>query len=141
MQSYSLLLLAIRSDLAPQVAVPPGDAHVRHLDVSSFLGPASMVERWVGSTTRRRGAIGGEFLQQGFAYKQSGGREEGSRAARVGGEGVRDGGRGRTSPLYIEGGAASPCPSSKPISSLNNLNSPLSRNPISSLNQFKLSLI
>ena len=36
-----------------------------------------MVERWVGSTTRRRGAIGGEFLQQGFAYTQSGGRERG----------------------------------------------------------------
>src|SRR5215216_913355 len=36
------------------------------------------------------------------------------------------GGRGRTSPLYIEGeGAASPSPSSKPISSLNDLNSPL----------------
>ena len=76
---------------------------MQHLDVSSFLGPASMVERWVGSTTRRRGAIGGEFLQQGFAYKQSGGREEGSRAARVGGEGV--GGWCAPSPLYIEGWA------------------------------------
>src|SRR3954467_2009642 len=81
-----------------------------------------MVERWIGSTTRRRGVYGGEFLLQGFAYQQSGGREEGSKAARAwrkvcGGE-----------------GAASPCPSSKPISSLNNLNSPLSRNPISSLN-------
>ena len=64
---------------------------MQHLDVSSFLGPASMVERWIGSTTRRRGVYGGEFLQQGFAYKQSGGREEGSRAARVGGEGVGGG--------------------------------------------------
>ena len=92
---------------------------MQHLDVSSFLGPTSMVERWVGSTTRRRGAIGGEFLQQGFAYKQSGGREEGSRAARVGGEGV--GGWCAPTPLYIEGGR-SPSPSSKPISSLNDLN-------------------
>ena len=56
---------------------------MQHLDVSSFLGPASMVERWIGSTTRRCGVYGGEFLQQGFAYKQSGGREEGSRATRV----------------------------------------------------------
>src|SRR5215216_1353789 len=108
--------------------MPPGDAHVQHLDVSSFLGPASMVERWIGSTTRRRGVYGGEFLQQGFACKQSGGREEGSRATRVWRE-MCVGGRGRTSPLYIEGeGAASPSPSSKPISSLNDLNSPLSRN-------------
>ena len=76
---------------------------MQHLDVSSFLGPASMVERWIGSTTRRRGVYGGEFLQQGFAYKQSGGREEGSRAARVGGEGV--GGWCAPTPLYIEGGA------------------------------------
>ena len=66
-----------------------------------------MVERWIGSTTRRRGVYGGEFLQQGFAYKQSGGREEGSRAARVGGEGV--GGWCAPSPLYIEGWAQ-PCP-------------------------------
>src|SRR4051812_19200883 len=92
-----------------------------------------MVERWIGSTTRRRGVYGGEFLQQGFAYKQSGGREEGSKAARAWRK-VCVGGGGRITPLYIEGGAASPCPSSKPISSLNNLNSPLSRNPISSLN-------
>ena len=49
-------------------------------------------------------------------------REEGSRAARVVEE-VCVGGRGRTSPLYIEGvAAASPSPSSKPISSLNDLN-------------------
>src|SRR3954468_16921159 len=120
--------------------MPPRDAHVQHLDVSSFLGPASMVERWIGSTTRRRGVYGGEFLQQGFAYKQSGGREEGSRAARVGGK-VCGWGEGAHQPSIYRGGAASPCPSSKPISSLNNLNSPLSRNPISSLNQFKLSLI
>src|SRR3954463_7844198 len=91
-----------------------------------------MVERQIGSTARRRGVYGGEFLLQGFAYKQSGGREEGSKAARAWRKVC--GGRGRTTPLYIEGGAASPCPSSKPISSLNNLNSPLSRNPISSLN-------
>src|SRR3954465_3745780 len=84
--------------------MPPRDAHVRHLDVPSFLGPASMVERRIGSTTRRRGVYGGEFLLQGFAYTQSGGREEGSRAARVGGEGVR--GWCAPSPLYIEGGAA-----------------------------------
>src|SRR3954464_2828142 len=57
--------------------MPPRDAHMRNLDVSSFLGPASGVERWIGSTTRRRGVYGGEFLQQGFAYKQSGGREAG----------------------------------------------------------------
>src|SRR3954462_8249987 len=37
-------------------------------------------------------------------------------------------------PPSIYRGGGSPCPSSKPISSLNNLNSPLSRNPISSLN-------
>src|SRR4051812_23829956 len=55
--------------------MPPRDAHVRNLDVSSFLGPASMVERRIGSTKRQRGASGGEFLQQGFAYTQSGGRE------------------------------------------------------------------
>src|SRR3954465_4519530 len=112
--------------------MPPRDAHVRHLDVPSFLGPASMVERRIGSTTRRRGVYGGEFMLQGFAYKQSGGREEGSKAARAwrkvcGGEGAHH-------PSIYRGGAASPCPSSKPISSLNNLNSPLSRNPISSLN-------
>jgi hypothetical protein len=34
-----------RSDPTPQVAAPPRDAHVRCSDVSSFLGPASMVER------------------------------------------------------------------------------------------------
>src|SRR3954467_10722090 len=71
-----------------------------------------MVERLVGSTIQRRGVIGGEFLQQGFAYKQSGGREEGSRAARVGGEGVR--GWCPPTPLYIEGGGRSPSPSPKP---------------------------
>src|SRR3954465_6398567 len=43
-------------------------------------------------------------------------------------------GEGAHHPSIYRGGAASPCPSSKPISSLNNLNSPLSRNPISSLN-------
>src|SRR3954466_2999533 len=90
--------------------MPPGDAHVWHLDVSSFLGLASMVERRIGSTTRRRGVYGGEFLQQGFAYKQSGGREEGSRAARVGGEG--GGGLSAPSPIYRGVGAAlSPPPS------------------------------
>ena len=47
-------------------------------------------------------------------------------------------GEGAHHPSIYRGGAASPCPSSKPISSLNNLNSPLSRNPISSLNEFKL---
>src|SRR4051812_34398732 len=92
--------------------MPPGDAHVRHLDVSSFLGPASGVERWIGSTTRRCSVCGGEFLQQGFAYTQSGGgREEGGRAARVWRRCV---GMGRPGPIYIEGGPASPCPSSKP---------------------------
>src|SRR3954470_18714214 len=69
------------------MAMPPRDAHVRHLDVSSFLGPASMAERRIGSTTRRRGASGGEFLQQGFAYTQSGGRERGGAAGRLGLEG------------------------------------------------------
>src|SRR4051812_8954043 len=64
--------------------MPLRDAHVRHLDVSSFLGPASGVERWIGSTTRRRGAIGGEFLRQGFAYAQLGGRERGGAAGRLG---------------------------------------------------------
>src|SRR3954463_11371473 len=93
--------------------MPPGDAHVQHLDVSSFLGPESMVERWIGSTTRRRGASGGEFLQQGFAYTQSGGRERGGAAGRLGLE-EEVCGRGLPSPLYIEGWAASPCPSSKP---------------------------
>src|SRR3954468_12097460 len=91
--------------------MPPRDAHVQHLDVSSFLDPASMVERWIGSTTRQRGASGGEFLQQGFAYTQSGGREEGSRATRLE---ERCGGWCAPSPLYIEGWAAAPCPSSKP---------------------------
>src|SRR3954466_11711649 len=92
--------------------MPPRDAHVRHHDVSSFLGPASGVERWIGSTTRRRGASGGEFLQQGFAYSQSGGRER--RAAGLLGLEEEVCGRGHPSPLYIEGWAASPCPSSKP---------------------------
>src|SRR4051812_12368399 len=94
-----------------------------------------MVERWIGSTTRRRGVYGGEFLLQGFAYKQSGGREEGSKAARAWRKVCVGGGEGAHHPsIYRGGGGASPCPSSKPISSLNNLNSPLSRNPISSLN-------
>src|SRR3954463_6847142 len=44
------------------------------------------------------------------------------------------GGKGAHHPSIYRGAEASPCPSSKPISSLNNLNSPLSRNPISSLN-------
>src|SRR3954471_13852463 len=101
--------------------MPPGDAHVRHLDVSSFLGPATMVERRIVSTTRRRGVYGGEFLLQGFAYKQSGGREEGSKAARAWRK-VCVGGEGAHHPSIYRGGAASPCPSSKPISSLNNLN-------------------
>src|SRR3954463_13363971 len=78
--------------------MPPRDAHVRHLDVSSFLGPASMVEIRIGSTTRRRGASGGEFLQQGFAYTQSGGRERGGAEGRLGLEG-----RCAPNPLYIEG--------------------------------------
>src|SRR3954465_10480627 len=95
-----------------------------------------MGERWVGSTTRRRGAIDGEFLQQGFAYKQSGGREEGSRAARVGGEGVR--GWCAPTPLYIEGGAAlapPPSPNRRPqrIRS-GGKETPPSRRSISSLN-------
>ena len=95
-----------------------------------------MVERWIGSTTRRRGVYGGEFLQQGFAYKQSGGREEGSRAARVGGEGVR--GWCAPTPLYIEGGAAlapPPSPNRRPqrIRSGGQGNPP-SRRSISSLN-------
>src|SRR4051812_18503476 len=64
--------------------MPPRDAHVWHLNVSSFLGPASGVERWIGSTTRRRGASGGEFLQQGFAYAQFGGRERGGAAGQLG---------------------------------------------------------
>src|SRR3954471_12873791 len=93
--------------------MPPRYAHVQHLDVSSFLGPASGVERWIGSTTRRRGASGGEFLQQGFAYTQSGGRERGGAAGRLGLEG-RCGGVVLPSPLYIEGWEAAPCPSSKP---------------------------
>src|SRR3954468_17772039 len=67
--------------------MPPRDAHVRNLDVSSFLGLASMVERRIGSTTRRCGANGGEFLQQGFAYTQSGGRERGGAVGRLGLEG------------------------------------------------------
>src|SRR3954469_13779667 len=91
-----------------------------------------MVERRIGSTTRRRGVYGGEFLLQGFAYKQPGGREEGSKAARAWRKVCV--GEGAHHPSIYRGGAARPCPSSKPISSLNNLNSPLSRNPISSLN-------
>src|SRR3954469_12524818 len=84
--------------------------HTCSTSTSSFLKPASMVERRIGSTTRRRGVYGGEFLQQGFAYKQSGGREEGSRAARVGGEGV--GGLVRPhSSLYRGGAALAPPPS------------------------------
>src|SRR3954465_1481153 len=43
---------------------------------------------------------------------REGEREEGSRAARV--EGEVWGGVVRPSPLYIEGCAAAPCPSSKP---------------------------
>src|SRR4051812_26957678 len=93
--------------------MPPRDAHVQNLDVSSFLGPASMVERRIGSTMRRRGASGGEFLQQGFAYTQTGGREreEGSRAARLEGKVcVWGGGVVRPSPLYIGGWAPSLAP-------------------------------
>jgi hypothetical protein len=41
----SRLLLAIRSDPTPQVVMPPRDAHVWCSDISSFLGPASMVVR------------------------------------------------------------------------------------------------
>jgi hypothetical protein len=41
----SLLLLAIRFDPMPQVAMPPRDAQVRCSDVPSLLGLASMVER------------------------------------------------------------------------------------------------
>ena len=70
-----LVVSSSRSDPTPQVAAPPRDAHVRCRDVSSFLGPASMVERYIGSAARRRGAYGGEFLRQGFAYAQSGERE------------------------------------------------------------------
>src|SRR3954466_491120 len=94
--------------------MPPGDAHVQHLDVSSFLGPESMVEICIGSTTRRRGASGGEFLQQGFAYTQSGGRER--RAAGRLGLRRRCGGVVRPSPLYIEGWAPAltPTPSPRP---------------------------
>ena len=62
-----------------------------------------MVERWIGSTTRRRGVYGGEFLQQGFAYKQSGGREEGSRATRVWRK-VCVGGEGAHQPSIYRGG-------------------------------------
>src|SRR3954471_9519099 len=92
--------------------MPPGDAHVRHLDVSSFLGPARGVERWIGSTTRRRGVCGGEFLQQGFAYTQSGGRERGGQQGGWGLEEVC--GERAPHPSLYRGGAASPCPSSKP---------------------------
>src|SRR4051812_44127241 len=90
--------------------MPPRDAHVRNLDVSSFLGPASMVERWIGSTTRRRGASGGEFLQQGFAYTQSGGRERGGAAGRLGLEGRCVWGWCAPRPLYIEGWEATLAP-------------------------------
>src|SRR3954466_14268490 len=61
------------------------------------------------------------------------GERKASKAARFWRRGVY-GGEGAHHPSIYRGGAASPCPSSKPISSLNNLNSPLSRNPISSLN-------
>ena len=112
---------------------------MQHLDVSSFLGPASMVERWVRSTTRRRGAIGGEFLQQGFAYKQSGGRERGATGRlALGGEGV--GGWCAPSPLYIEGWAdATLAPSPKPNrrpqrGGVGGKETPPSRRSISSLN-------
>src|SRR3954469_4609115 len=93
--------------------MPPRDAHVRHLDVSSFLGPASMVERRIGSTTRRRGASGGEFLQQGFAYTQSGGREKGGAAGRLGHEG-RCVGVVRPQPSLYRGLGGNPSPSPKP---------------------------
>src|SRR3954470_200371 len=71
------------------------------------------------------------------------GRERERRAAgRLGfGGGVY--GRGRPIPLYIEGGAASPCPSSKPWAGGQGREEwgartlPSSRNPISSLNDFK----
>jgi hypothetical protein len=58
-----VVILAISSSRsnpiqAPQRAVPPSDAHVRCSDVSSHLGP----------TRSRRGAYGGAFLRQGFAY-------------------------------------------------------------------------
>jgi hypothetical protein len=38
-QNVDDVVLAIRSDPTPQVATPPRDAHVRHIDVSSLLGP------------------------------------------------------------------------------------------------------
>jgi hypothetical protein len=45
-----VLVLAVSSSRfdpiqAPQWAAPPSDAHVWHIDVSSLLGPSSMVER------------------------------------------------------------------------------------------------
>jgi len=82
---------------------------VQHLDVSSFLGPASMVERWIGSTTRRRGVYGGEFLPQGFAYKQSGGREEGQQGNWVWRK-VYVGGEGAHQPSIYRGGCGQPLP-------------------------------
>src|SRR3954465_4959172 len=96
--------------------MPPRDAHVRHLAASSFLGPASGGERWIGSTTRRRSASGGEFLQQGFAYTQSGGRERGGAAGRLGLRGRCVCGGVRPSPLYIQGWAPAltPPPSPRP---------------------------
>jgi hypothetical protein len=68
-----LVVSSSRSDpiQAPQRAAPLSDAHVRHREVSSLLGPTSMVGRYIGSVARRRGAYGGEFLWQGFAYAQS----------------------------------------------------------------------
>src|SRR4051812_28879555 len=74
-----------------------------------------MVERWIGSTTRRRGASGGEFLQRGFAYTQSGGREreEGIRATRLEGK-VCVWGGGVPQPSIYRGVGANPSPSPKP---------------------------
>src|SRR3954464_13458067 len=67
-----------------------------------------------GLDIQRDGAV---QLVESFCSRASptrsreGEREEGSRATRVRRRCV---GRGRPSPLYIEGWAASPCPSSKP---------------------------
>src|SRR3954468_2834465 len=72
------------------------------------------------------------------------GERKGSRATRVWRQGV--GGRGRTSPLYIEGGGQ-PLPLLQALGrrpregEVGGKDSPPSRNPISSLNEFKLSRI
>src|SRR3954469_18510883 len=108
-----------------------------HTCGTSTSPPSSVQQVWWrdGLDLQHDGVV---YMVENFCSRASptSSREGERRAAgRLGLEGkVYGWGEGAHQPSIYRGGAASPCPSSKPISSLNNLNSPLSRNPISSLN-------